>query len=220
MNCLETLDAVLTGGLANGRWCWFHDTNNQALGDRFERDASEYLESLEPVCMPLRINCRNTRVILDWIQDELDADLGVAGAGAGPAVRRKHVANRWESALRVAGEIRELVDVGGLAPGSVTILSPLDYAESTAAMMPREIAHRVRRLDDYSMRRPIGDRVGFATIAEFKGLENEAIIVADLPAPSDAPGNDAFHYVAMSRARSVLSLVHMNRTAGSSRSNL
>ena len=57
------------------------------------------------------------------------------------------------------------------------------------------------------MRRLPGDKVGFARIDEFKGLENEAIVVVDLPAPDRAEGNGAAHYVAMSRARSVLSLI-------------
>lgn len=57
------------------------------------------------------------------------------------------------------------------------------------------------------MRNPPVDKVGFARIDEFKGLENEAIVVVDLPAPSGAGGNEAAHYVAMSRARSVLSLI-------------
>ena len=39
--------------------------NNQSLTPRFERRAKDYLESFGPVRMPLRINCRNTRVILE-----------------------------------------------------------------------------------------------------------------------------------------------------------
>ena len=31
MRCIETLDGVLAGGLEAGRWCWFHDLNNQSL---------------------------------------------------------------------------------------------------------------------------------------------------------------------------------------------
>ena len=73
MRCIETLGDVLVGGLETGRWCWFHDLNNQSLTARFDPRAKEYLESLEPVRMSLRINCRNTRVILEWIQDTLDA---------------------------------------------------------------------------------------------------------------------------------------------------
>ena len=208
MRCLDALDSVLAGGLDSGRWCWFHDLNNQSLTHRFEPEAKARLESLAPVRMPLRINCRNTRVILEWIQGALDADLGVRGAGAGPAVRCQTASNRRDSAERAARELEELVDVGGLAPGSVTILSPFELADSSIAEMPPDAARRVRRLDEYSMRSIPVDKVGFARIDEFKGLENEAIIVVDLPAPSEANGNGAAHYVAMSRARSVLSLIH------------
>ena len=208
MGCIETLDGVLDGGLETGRWCWFHDLNNQSLTSRFGRRAKNHLESLDPVRMPLRINCRNTRVILEWIQATLDADLGVHGAGAGPAVRTQSAATRRESAERTTREIGELVDVGGLAPGLVTILSPLDLAESSVALMPPAAARRIRRLDEYSMRDLPGDKVGFARIEEFKGLENEAIVVVDLPAPDGAARKSAEHYVAMSRARSVLSLIH------------
>ena len=205
--CLETLDGVLAGGLNSGRWCWFHDLNNQSLTHRFESEAKEHLESFAPVRMPLRINCRNTRVILEWIQGALGADLGVRGAGAGPAVRCQTAANRRDSAERAAREIVELVDVGGLAPGSVTVLSPLDLADSSIAEMPADAARRIRRLDEYSMRSPPVDKVGFARIDEFKGLENEAIVVVDLPTPNAGDPYMAAQYVAMSRARSVLSLI-------------
>ena len=211
MRCIETLDGVLAGGLEAGRWCWFHDINNQSLTHRYDRRARDYVESLGPVRMPLRINCRNTRVILEWVQDALGADLGVRGAGAGPDVRRHTVASRRESAERVAREIAELVDIGGLSPDSVTILSPFDHAESSVADMPSEVACRVRRLDEYSMRGSPGDKVGFARIEAFKGLESEAVIVVDLPVPDDANRHSAVHYVAMSRARSVLSLILRGR---------
>ena len=210
MRCIETLDSVLAGGLEAGRWCWFHDLNNQALTPRYERRAKNYLESLDPVRMPLRINCRNTRIILEWIQDTLGADLGVRGAGSGPEVRRRTATGRQASADRLAREIDDLVIAGGLAPGSVTVLSPFDLEESSIALLPADAARRVRRLDAYSMRDIPGDKVGFARIEEFKGLENEAIVVVDLPAPDGDDRKTAEHYVAMSRARSVLSLIHLD----------
>ena len=58
------------------------------------------------------------------------------------------------------------------------------------------------------MREVPGDKVGFAKIEDFKGLENEAIVVVDLSAPAAADRKSAEHYVAMSRARSVLSLIY------------
>ena len=74
--------------------------------------------------------------------------------------------------------------------------------------MSPDVVCRVRKLDEYSMREMPGDKVGFARIEDFKGLENEAIIVVDLPAPAGADRKLAEHYVAMSRARSVLSLIY------------
>ena len=56
---IETLDRILAGGLETGRWCWFHDLNNQSLTADFDQRAKNYLESLDPVRVPLRINCRN-----------------------------------------------------------------------------------------------------------------------------------------------------------------
>ena len=136
MSCIETLDGVLAGGLEAGRWCWFHDLNNQSLTNRFDRHARDRLESLDPVRMPLRINCRNTRVILEWIQDTLDADLGVRGAGAGPDVRRPPPLGG------IAREIVELVDVGGSE-----ILSPFARVVGDAWTPRAESAP-----DEYSMR--------------------------------------------------------------------
>ncbi|MXX90294.1 MAG: hypothetical protein F4213_01760 [Boseongicola sp. SB0677_bin_26] len=101
----------------------------------------------------------------------------------------------------------EFIDVGGLTPGSVTDLAPVDFAESSISITPRDAVSRVRPLDEYSMRDMPKDKVGFAKIGDFKGLENEAIIVVDLPPPGKNGENRAEHYVAMSRARSVLSLI-------------
>ena len=157
--------------------------------------------------MHLRTNCRNTRIILEWVQGTLGADLGVKGAGAGSDVRLHTTANESESAEMIASEIVELVDHGGLAPGSVTVLSPLAFDESSVAAMPRDVSQRIRRLDGFSMRAVPGDTVGFARVDEFKGLENDAVIVIDLPDPRLWKRDPVSLYVAMSRPRSVLSLV-------------
>lgn len=207
MASIEILDQVLAGGLESGRWCWFYDLNNQALSGNFDASAKAYLEAINPVCMPLNINCRNTRVILKYVQERLGADIGTRGAGAGPDVRWCMVSNRKESAKQVSREIVELVDVGGLAPGSVTILSPFDYFDSSVSDVPAETENLIRRLDEYSIRNVPVDKVGFARIDEFKGLENEAIIVVDLPAPDGTDCELPKHYVAMTRARAVLSIV-------------
>lgn len=210
---IDVMDGILDGGLKGGRWSWFQDVNQSffAVDDR----QTERLLDTEPVRMPLRINCRNTRIILECVQNLLGADLGVKGAGAGPEIRKHTVASTSESAEAIASEIEELVDHGGLAPGSVTVLSPLDFDESSVSALGTNLLHGVRRLDEFSMRAVPRDRVGFARIDEFKGLENDAVIVADLPDPRHWRRDPVSHYVAMSRPRSVLSLVCLGTPDGS-----
>ena len=209
MASIEILDQVLAGGLESGRWCWFYDLNNQALSNHFDSRAKAYLETVSHVCVPLNINCRNTKNILKYVQDKLGADVGTRGAGAGPDVRCCTVSNRQESAKMISREIVELVEVGGLAPGSVTVLSPFDYFDSSVSDVPVDIRKMIRRLDEYSVRKMPVDEVGFARIDEFQGLENEAIIVIDLPAPDRIDSELPKHYVAMTRARAVLSIVQL-----------
>ncbi len=160
--------------------------------------------------MPLRTNCRNTLVILEKVQTSLGADMGTKGAGEGPKIREHHASTREEAGKILANVIIELIDHGGLAPGDVTILSHVPFEESCIADIPDKIKQRISVLDEYSMKSFPGNQISFARIGDFKGLENEAIIVIDLPAPSQDNENIASHYVAMSRARSVLSLVYLS----------
>jgi hypothetical protein len=212
MDSLDQLDSVLKGSLAEGRWCFFHDINNQSgLLTSPDPEAIAYLASLQPARVPLRTNCRNTRIILEKVQTSLGADMGTRGAGEGPKIREQRAASKEVAAHFLANEIAELVDHGGLAPGDVTILSPVRFEESCVVNLPDKIRRGIEILDEYSLKSfPIG-KISFAEIGDFKGLENEAIIVVDLPAPDREGKNLATHYVAMSRARSVLSLVYQGK---------
>jgi len=211
MASLDCLDSVLNGGLIDGRWCIFHDINNQSgLFGMFDQEAMDYLASIHPMQVPLRTNCRNTRIILDKVQTSLGADMGTRGAGVGPKIREMISASKEESAKLLAIELVELIDHGGISPGDVTILSPYPVGDSCVALLPEKIRHEIVTLDEYSLRNFPSAKTSFAEIANFKGLENEAIIVTDLPPPTKGSQNLAMHYVAMSRARSVLSLIQQS----------
>ncbi|MDR0881641.1 MAG: hypothetical protein LBP55_03750 [Candidatus Adiutrix sp.] len=104
-------------------------------------------------------------------------------------------------------ELVELIDHGGISSGGVTILSPYPVGDSSVDLLPDKIRRKIVTLDEYSLRNfPLAE-ISFAEIANFKGLENEAIIVIDLPPPTKGSQDIVLHYVAMSRARSVLSLI-------------
>lgn len=212
MISLDKLDATLKNGLSGGQWCIFHDANNQSgLIGAQDQEAYDYLLSTQPARVPLKTNCRNTRVILEKVQTTLRADMGVRGAGEGPKVREHVVPTREASAEMLAREIREIVDEGGIASGGVTILSPLPFDESSVALLHKSPKHEIVILDEFSMRNiPLG-KISFAEIANFKGLENEVIIVVDLEEPTKGDKLLSMHYVAMSRARVILSLIYLER---------
>ncbi len=209
MESLDRLDGILKGGLARGDWCIFHDVNHQSgLVGRADPLAFQYLQGLRPIQVPLRTNCRNTRFILERVQQATGADMGIRGIGAGPEVRCFLASTPEESATRLALEIKEIVDEGGLAPGHLTILSPRVFDASSAALLPENIRRTITLLDEFSLRSFPPAQVSFTRIANFKGLENEAVIVVDLPEPGGKPGEDLTqHYVAMSRPRAVLSTI-------------
>ena len=208
MSSLKGLDSVLKKGLREGRWCIFHDVNNQSgLFGRPNQEAMEYLASLKPMYVPLSINCRNTQIILSKVKSSLGADMGIRGAGAGPSVREFYSASKHESARLLAIELQALIYGGGILPGNVTILSPRCFEDSCLALLPEEIRREIVVLDEYSLRNFPLSQTSFAQIASFKGLENEAIVVVDLPPPIKNTWGLVQHYVAMSRARAVLSLI-------------
>jgi hypothetical protein len=208
MESLDQLDGLVKYGLEHGRWCFFYDVNNQSgLIGAVDPEAVAYLNGCNVAHIPLRTNCRNTHVILKKVQEMLGADMGVRGAGNGPKVREHEVGTREESAEVLLREINEIVDDGGIPPGSVTILSSLPFEASSAALLPRSILRNIRLLDEFSLRSFPPAEISFAEISHFKGLENEAIIIVDLERPNRKDGMHPMHYVGMSRARAVLSLI-------------
>ena len=208
MDALDRLDSYLHGGVSEGRWCFFHDSNNQSgLCGFYEPDAYDYLESFRPVRIPLRTNCRNTLPILQRIQGALDADLGNSGVGNGPAVREIHVANTQDAIQALEKELRDLVDIERLNPGDIVILSPVSFADSWTRSLPEDLRDSISTMDDASPRNVNRHTIGFAQIGDFKGLESEVVILVDMPGPGQSENLLSLHYVGMSRARALLSMI-------------
>lgn len=205
MDSLENLDAVLVDGFEKGQWCFFHDLNNQAgYFGAPDQDALALLESCGATRVPLMRNCRNTHQILDQVQSLLGADMGVRGTGEGPEVVRHNARDREDTALILADEIERLTGPGGLSPSEISILSPCSFSASAVALLPKGIAADITELDEYALLDFPPKRISFARIGDFKGLENEVVILIDLPCLTDAVGVDPDYYVGMSRARSLL----------------
>ncbi len=203
---LEVLENSLTGGLENGEWYIFHDVKNQSdlLSDS-KLEALEYLKSQNnPAKFPLKTNCRNTRHIITKVQDRLCLDMGTKGTGEGPEVFEVTLP-RDQLINSLATKITELLKYD-VSPGAITILSALPFSESVVSSLPSKICNSILELDDYSVRNFPPDSISFSEIKNFKGLENEVILLVGLPPPSslESIDNKTVHYVGMSRARGLL----------------
>ena len=212
INDIELLESLLEGGLKEGEWYIFHDVNNQSgLFSEGESDQTqeilEYLLDYTPTNIPLTTNCRNTKTILKKVQDTLQLDMGNKGTGLGPEIC-EFKATKDSATELLKNELSRLLKAG-VPPDSMTILSPLSYEKSLVSNLPDQIKNKIIKLDDFSVRAFPVQGISFSEIKNFKGLENEVIIVVDLIDPiniANTPGKIQ-HYVAMSRARGLLCLI-------------
>ena len=208
MDALAELDSCLCGGICEGRWCFFHDANNQSgLCGSYVPDAYDYLESYCPVRIPLTTNCRNSLPILQRIQVDLGADVGNSGVGDGPAIREVRVADADVAIQALEKELHVLVDGEGFNPGDIVVLSPFSFAHSWTSSLSGDLRDSISVLDDASPRNMNRHTIGFAQIGDFKGLESEAVVLVDMPGPRHSETLRSRHYVGMSRARALLSMI-------------
>ena len=208
MDALDHLDSCLRGGMSGGRWCFFHDANNQTgLCGAYVPDAYDYLESFGPVRIPLTTNCRNTSPILQRIQGALNADLGYSVVGDGPEVREIHAADKEEAIQALENELRDLGFGEGFSLGDIVVLSPFQFAQSSISFLPKDLRDSISVMDDASPRNPHRQTIGFAQTGQFKGLESEVVVLIDMPVPGYSENLRSHHYVGMSRARALLSMI-------------
>lgn len=210
MEQLAKLDSSVTGGLENGRWVFFHDANNQAgLFGEVEPDALEYLNSLDAFRIPLKRNCRNTKVILDKIKNTTGADTGVLGAGMGAEVVELHASSVVDAAQLVEKEIQRIVVDGGVSESNVTILVHSINVKNFVDQLSSKTRQKILYLDEYSMKSFPPSGISISDISNFKGLENEVIIVVGTPEEIKNDVVRANVYVAYSRAKALLSVINL-----------
>lgn len=203
---LNHLDSVLKGGFVNGHWYFFHDANNQSnLLSAVEPDALDWLKSKNnPAVLKLRVNCRNTTNILSAIQSKLNCDLGKPTLVEGPEV----IEYRGDCdglIEKLETLIKDLIS-SELDLGSITILSSVPKRKSIIGKLSSETQAMISEIDDYKVRKIPFDEITYSQIKDFKGLENDVVILVDMPHPESLGEGEtkALHYVGMSRARAIL----------------
>ena len=200
MNCL---DLVLAGGFSRGRWLIFHDLGLQAeLYGRMNPKVMAHLQTFHPVNFILRENFRNPKSIV--------AEMCVVTGVQMPPCRRELVSpvdyrvfdDERDQAKKLRALLVELLREG-IAAERVTILCGCNIEASCVSRYPPDIGKAFQIVG-----RELGiqsrDAFSVSTVAGFKGLENDIVVLTDISDSSNHEWFKSVLYVGMTRARTKL----------------
>jgi len=204
---LNVLDRWLDGGLAGGNWAFFGDFTRQALFGMPEEGLKEFEQRCSYFTKAkLRQNCRNTRRIasetayLSGFQNLPYVVMSVEGLPVEYHYWRKDT----DRPAQIEAAIEKLKS-GGVDVADITILGTRKLANSSLASTPKMAGHPISDANSNSAPQSGDGHIVYSTAHGFKGLESPVVIVIDVDDVA-LDANQSLLYVAMSRARSSLSL--------------
>lgn len=199
LTALDQLDHALTGGLRDGKWYFFYDPNYQSnLIGSYEKEAEELLLSYTPMRITLKKNCRNTNQILKKLQELTNVDNIESRDIDGPAVMT------FGQDVDIQDFLADfLTNNPEFSAQDIVILGPKKFTESSAYHC-RDGKIYIRELDAFAEQNS-QHGVGYATIANYKGLENTIIVLIDLD-QTNPENRRNYLYVGITRARVLLAI--------------
>jgi hypothetical protein len=215
---LEVLDIWLKGGLAGGYWAMFGDFQQQAIfagqnADELRRALDRY--SARYARGRLTLNCRNTRNIGEEtaLLSGFRSPPYRMGQVVGLPVDYHYYKSADAQAAIVAQQLRSLLS-GGVKADEIVVLSRLRLEHSPVAGIDGGSAFVLVDASDQASRRSKHPTIRFATAQAFKGMESRVVVLCDVDQVSDGEPQSLL-YVAMSRARSQLTILAHEKTRGS-----
>lgn len=201
---LDVLDVSLAGGLRNGRWVFFGDFDDQRIYGGVP--VADAIAAFGPHARyDLRVNCRNTPGIANWLarfggRDDVYLRCRRTADGSAPTVHT--YADDDEQQRLLVAEVRR-AQAEGFGLAEIVVLSR--YRAGAAAHCADPWLAPL--LVDARRGGPVAKgRVRYSTIHSFKGLEAPAVILTDVTASGRGPYNDLFN-VGVTRAQDWLSVL-------------
>jgi len=207
---LDFLDLSVRGGLGSGRWDMFGDFERQAIYDADGMSVEDFQHERagQAPVYSLRINCRNTPLIVEWIyllaglepkyQRVLRPDDGVS-----PNLLFYETHEEQNKCLITALAGLERAGFQGRDIVVLSTRSDTGCAASTVRATPyRDRLRPISRGRD--------GHVGYSSIHAFKGLEAPAIVVTDVETIG-TPQARALLYVAITRPLQRLIIIAHSR---------
>jgi hypothetical protein len=194
---LDCLSLVLNGGL-NGRWAMFLDQGDQAnVYSRLDTAAFKALVATGAFIVELKENFRNPPKTAAEAYYYSKADAPECRRHLNSPVKYKGVTSDKEAASKLGSLLVELIR-DGVRPGDIAILSWRRAGERLVDRIPPNLGKTLVAPRDA---KPDKDQILVSSIAGFKGLESEIIIVTDVPEILGDDWNTSLFIVALTRTR-------------------
>lgn len=193
---LEVFDHVLKGGLKKGLWTFFGDFSNQAIFlNQSQQDLFSLLKQKSDFVNlpPLKVNCRNTKVIArqnTLLTGTRFPEFLHGGLQGKPIVQRFPAKASY--ILIIENIVRELLETR-IPVSDIILLAPRKFGSSTLGS-----SEFIKKL--------FGDGLSFSTIQAYKGLEKNIVVIYDFNELASDQAQRLL-YVALSRARQMLYIV-------------
>ena len=199
---MEVLDALLKGGLEDGGWVMFWDSN-QNIYDGMEETVLEMLRKHRPINFTLTKNCRNTRQIANLVSllsgIPLEESVDLDGIQVSPQWYKDPEDQRRKISRYVNRILSE-----GIDPSDIVVLSPRRLEHSSLKDGLIDVPYPLVWWEDISPESHEGQLyITYSTLHAFKGLESKTIILCDV---TDLESELSRHqlYVGASRGRAIL----------------
>lgn len=213
---LQMLNAWVKGGLTNGRWAFFGDFYRQAIYGT--GGPVNPHEALNTICVSyaraaLRQNCRNTRRIGEEtaLLSGFDSPPYRMGQIDGAPVEYLNYDDSDSQRSALERVLSQMASEANIKPADVVILSRYRMEQSAAASLTNATKFCIRPVDAPAPANTRKPTFLFATAQAFKGMESKIVVLCDVDR-IESEEDRSLLYVAMSRARSLLTVLLHSRT--------
>ena len=197
---LDLFDFLVAEGLSGGRWRIFLDHRQNIYGANVPKTLNRLREHSH-VDFELTLNCRNTAPIAMATSLFAETPLYEISEVEGPEVMLTWYGDAVQH-TEVLGSLLDQLIEENIQLNQVVVLSPKRLENSE---IPRRLPNGTV-LWQADQPRPGRRHVEFSTIASFKGLEREAVIVAGVDNLRSDEARTAL-YVGLSRAKGILAAI-------------
>jgi nucleoside-triphosphatase THEP1 len=207
---VELMESLLNKGIDNGNWLLLMDTAQDIFNEYNDEIFKAYFKKVS-FFVQLSKNYRNTieiQVTASLLANYSESEPGENINGPVPKFIEYSATGddngRGEEAVRVKQYIEGLFDEG-IKPKEITILSYKGKDESIAGRRMLNFKNRAKliHVKDVNWDNIEDNQLIYASVFQYKGLENEVIIFTDVTDIDMKPMSRARHLVGATRAREI-----------------